>query len=277
MAKINQKSEKKFSTRRMLQLTALILTLLVGLRHILPGESSRGGAFDSFCPFGGVETLWSYLSTGGTLHTTNLLNFSILLGVLGMAMLSGRSFCGWICPLGTVQDYIHNLKYRLLPAQQERLSLPKQQPGKINLNSVQQQKLRYLKYFILAAVIGFSVWTVYPPLHSICPARALFSFQLTTPLLWLVLVLFVISSLLVERFSCRYLCPLGAVLAPFNKISPLRLTANRDKCSGCGQCSSECPMNIQDIPSNLRSSECIQCLNCQDSCPVDDLLILRLG
>lgn len=277
MAKINPKSEKNLQTRRILQLTALILTLLVGLRHIFPGESSQGGAFDSFCPFGGVETLWSYLSTGGTLQTTSLLNFSILLGVLGMALLSGRSFCGWVCPLGTVQDYIHNLKHRLIPAQQERLSLPKQQPGKFNLNSVQEQKLRYLKYFFLAAVIGVSVWAVFPPLHSICPARAVFSFQLTTPLLWLVLVLFLASSLLVERFSCRYLCPLGAVLAPFNKISPLRLTADGDKCSSCGQCSSECPMDIKDIPSNLRSSECIQCLNCQDSCPVNDLLILRLG
>lgn len=67
----------------------LVVTLLIGLRHIMPGESAKGGAFDAFCPFGGIETLWLYLTTGQTLKTTNLLNFSILIGVLGVSLLAG--------------------------------------------------------------------------------------------------------------------------------------------------------------------------------------------
>ena len=79
-------------------------TFLIGLRHTLPGESSRGGAFDVFCPFGGVETFWAYVTTGQTLKTTNLLNFSVLFAVLGVSLIAGRAICGWMCPIGTLQD-----------------------------------------------------------------------------------------------------------------------------------------------------------------------------
>ena len=49
---------------------------LIGLRHILPGEAASGGAFDAFCPFGAIETLWAYATRGQTLKTTSLLNFA---------------------------------------------------------------------------------------------------------------------------------------------------------------------------------------------------------
>ena len=81
-------------SRRWLQGTAVLATFLIGLRHILPGETSSGGSFDAFCPFGGVETLLPYLMKGQTLKTTNLLNFSRLLGVVGVSLLAGSAFCG---------------------------------------------------------------------------------------------------------------------------------------------------------------------------------------
>ena len=92
---------------------ASIGTFLLGLRHIMPGEASRGGSFNSFCPFGAIETLLPYLFTGHTLKTTNLLNFSVMLGVLGVALVAGRAFCGWMCPLGTIQDWLASLGRRL--------------------------------------------------------------------------------------------------------------------------------------------------------------------
>lgn len=266
------------SSRRALQLSGLVLALLIGLRHILPGGRSRGGSFDAFCPFGGVETLWSYLTTGTTLKTTGLLNFSMLMGVLGMSLLSGRSFCGWICPLGTVQDYLYGLRRKMIPPRKQKRGLEiTSETNKNMVTTFRDNKLRLIKYFGLALILVVSVWAVYPPLWKICPARALFSFQLSNLLLWLVLVLFLASSLLVERFSCRYLCPLGAAIAPLNKVAPLRLTVQEENCSGCGRCDTSCPMGIQDIPENLRSMECIQCLKCQENCAFEETLVLRLG
>ena len=97
------------SARIIIQIIFLVATILIGLRHIMPGEGTKGGAFDAFCPFGGIETLWLYLTTGQTLETTNLLNFSILIGVLGVSLLAGRAFCGWMCPVGTMQDLLDGL------------------------------------------------------------------------------------------------------------------------------------------------------------------------
>jgi polyferredoxin len=119
--------------------------------------------------------------------------------------------------------------------------------------------------------------SVYPPLYDICPARALFSFQLTTPLLVSVLLIFIVTSMLVKRFWCKYLCPLGALLVVFNKISPLRVVIDRDRCTHCSRCEAECPVDIPGIPENIRSAECIRCLECLETCAVPDAVTLRLG
>jgi hypothetical protein len=65
------KNKSELSIYRIgMQIGFVVLTFLIGLRHLLPGESSKGGAFDAFCPFGGIETMWSYITTGQTLKTT---------------------------------------------------------------------------------------------------------------------------------------------------------------------------------------------------------------
>jgi polyferredoxin len=278
MAK-NSKSKKSsasdISTRTVIQIIFLVGTILIGLRHIMPGESSKGGAFDVFCPFGAIETLFPFLTTGQTLKTTSPLNFAILFGVLGVSLLAGRAFCGWMCPVGTLQDFLANLSNRL------SINKKKQPAGKqislpYKISPRNDAWLRSLKYLVLVIILLASTFAIYPPLREICPARALLSFQLTTPLLWSVLITFLITSMLNRRFWCKYLCPLGAVLAPFNKIAPLRLVLNQDSCTNCRRCDSACPMDIPDLTNNLRSAECIECLECQETCNEGDALELRL-
>ena len=272
-----QSSSPLTKTRQVIQAIFVIGTFLLGLRHIMPGESAKGGAFDAFCPFGGIETLWAYVTTGHTLKTTNLLNFAVLMGVLGVSLLAGRAFCGWMCPLGTLQDLFAHWARRLSGGE-KRYSRGKRSKARfpILLPLKWDKWLRYTKYLILAIILVASIRSVYPPLYEICPARAIFSFQLTTPLLWSVLITFVITSMLNKRFWCKYLCPLGAVLAVFNKISPIRVVSN-SSCTSCGRCDVECPMDIITVPENLRSAECIQCLECLETCAVSDTLELRLG
>ena len=263
--------------RRLMQGFFVAGTFLIGLRHMLPGESSRGGAFDAFCPFGGVETLWAYVTTGQTLKTTNLLNFSVLLAVLGVSLIAGRAFCGWMCPVGTLQDMFAGWARRLsgekrqIRGKRSKARFPTEFPPRVD------KWLRYLKYLVLAIILIASTMSVYPPLHDICPARALFSFQLTTPLLVSVLLIFIVTSMLVKRFWCKYLCPMGALLVVFNKISPLRVVIDRDRCTHCNRCEAECPVDIPGIPENIRSAECVRCLECLETCAVADAVTLRLG
>ncbi len=266
------------SIRRGMQYVFLAGTLLICLRHIMPGESSRGGAFDAFCPFGGVETFWVYVTTGQTLKTTNLLSIAILISVLGLSLLVGRAFCGWMCPIGTLQDMLTRWTRRLSGGKKNprrgiksKARYPIQVPQKVD------RWLRYLKYLVLLGVLIASTMTVYPPLWAFCPARALFSFHLTTPLLWSVLITFVITSMFIQRFWCKYLCPLGALLAVSNKIAPLRIVIDQDRCTSCHRCETDCPVDIAPIPENMRSLECVQCLECIETCAVSDTLDLKLG
>jgi polyferredoxin len=268
------KAYHSYRSRRVIQALGLFAAVLIGLRHILPGEST-GGSLDAFCPFGGVETLFPYLLTGKTLATTNLLNFSLLLGVVGISLTAGRAFCGWMCPLGTIQDTLAALARRVtgearhIRGKQSPARLPLRVPASID------RPLRNAKYVLLAGILAASIFTALPPAHQICPVRAFFAFHLTG-LLVLVLLTFVGISLLVERGVCRYLCPLAGVLAPLNRIAPVRLKS-APSCSHCQRCDQECPMGIQDVPDNLRHSECIRCLECLDTCARKDALHLHVG
>ncbi len=266
-----QKGKSSSAVRTTIQTIFLVLTILVGLRHILPGESSKGGAFDAFCPLGGIETLIPFLESGQTLLTTNLLNFSILLGVLGVSLLAGRAFCGWMCPIGTLQNLFSRLTHRLTAGTKNQGRFP------VHFSLRLDSWLRSLKYLILAIILLASTWSIYPPLRDICPARAFFSFQTTTPLLISVLVVFIATSMVNKLFWCKYLCPFGASLAIFNKIAPLRLVNDQNSCTSCGSCDAACPMDIPNVPENLRSAECIQCLECLEACAVKDALHIQLA
>ena len=270
-----QKNKPGLSIRLVIQLLFLIVTILIGLRHILPGESSKGGAFDVFCPLGAIETLWSYVTKGLTLKTTSPLNFSILIGVIGLSILAGRAFCGWMCPVGTLQDFLADIPSRIYSQKKRNRKLwVSKLPVRISKGN--DGWLRGMKYLILVVVLIASIGASFPPLQPLCPARAFFSFQPPSPLIWSVLITFLITSILNRRFWCKYLCPLGAVLAPFNKINPLRLVLKDSGCTSCRRCEAVCPMEIEDLTQNLRSPECIQCLDCQEACPEENMLELRL-
>jgi polyferredoxin len=255
---------------------AVIGTFVIGIRHLLPGEAASGGSFDAFCPFGAIESMWSYVKNGQTLKTTSLLNFAFLSGVLAVSLVAGRAFCGWMCPVGAVQEGLVKLARRMggekrhIRGKQVKARFPTQLPRWAD------RPLRYAKYLILACVILASTFAIYPPLQQFCPARAVFSFKLTSSLMWSVLAVFIVTSLLVDRVWCKYLCPLGALLAIFNKISPVRLVSS-DHCNNCGRCDIECSMDIEDVPASLKDAECIRCLECLETCAREGSLELKIG
>jgi len=263
--------------RHRLQGAVVFATLLIGIRHVLPGEGSTGGAFDAFCPFGGVETLLPMILRGETLRSTNLLNFALLIGVIGVSLLAGRAFCGWLCPLGALQDGLAWVARRL--SGEKRHIRGKKSPARfpVQLPARLDRPLRYAKYLVLIGIAWASLTALYPPLHDLCPVRAVFSFRLVTPLLWSVLLTFVVTSLLVERFWCKYLCPLGALLAIANKFAPLRPVVDPARCNKCGRCDVECPMGIVDVHASTGNAECIRCLECLETCARQETVTLTLG
>ena len=263
-------------SRAVIQWLAVIGTFLIGLRHIMPGEASRGGSFDSFCAFGGIETLLPYLFNGHVLKSTNLLNFSVLLGALGVALVAGRAFCGWLCPLGAVQDFVAEWTRKLFGEKRHIRGKQSKTILLLRLPVIVDRPLRYTKYLALAVILIASLYMAFPPLREFCPVRAVFGLKMTA-LLWLTLVVFLAGSILVERFWCKYFCPFGAALAIFNKISPVRLTLDHNHCNDCGRCDIECSMGIEDVPANLNNVECVRCMECLNTCAREGSLELKIG
>lgn len=196
----------------------------------------------------------------------------LIIGFFGM--LTGRAICGWACPIGLLQRATSSVARRL-----------KTNPvlQKMNNRSL-HLKLIYIKYFVLiglvfvtTALIGFMFTDICPIgfLTGTIPTLLLFPGEFVTNPFFLtaliIFILFIILIFTVERGWCRYFCPLGAMFAPFNKISLLYVGKTNEKtfaddCIHCNACSKICPMGIDVVHMN-RDPECILCGKCVNACP----------
>ncbi|MCI9118906.1 MAG: 4Fe-4S binding protein, partial [Flavonifractor sp.] len=82
----------------------------------------------------------------------------------------------------------------------------------------------------------------------------------------LVLAAVVVASMLIHRPFCRYLCPLGAFYALFNRFSFFQMHLDEAACIGCKKCEHACPMAVE-VTKNINSAECIRCGKCKTVCP----------
>ncbi|MCD6182682.1 MAG: 4Fe-4S binding protein [Thermovirga sp.] len=250
----------------------LALLSWIGYRHQVVGGGPSGvPPVDAFCPFGGLEGLFQFLTSGVWLRRLAPSSLILLLLLVGITLVFGRAFCGWICPLGTLGEWSAslgrkmNIKPRKLPTSMD-------------------SPLRYLKYVILAAIIagtwklGTLVWRDYDPWVAWMHLSALFKEFPEKPGGFLVLFLSVIgASFFIERFWCRYLCPLGAFLAILQKFSLTKITRAEQSCVHCHNCSRTCPVELDPESVGVeRSAECIACGRCVESCPVGNTLFFRM-
>ena len=171
----------------------------------------------------------------------------------------GRAFCGWACPFGLLQDVVDKVKKE-----------------KIRPSRATHRKAIFIKFVILGAII-FLAWKAGDVMFcKICPPatiEAAIPYQLQhgvamTALFAGRVALFIgliAAMVLITRFWCRYLCPFGACLAVFNKVSFTQVNVNLKKCDKCGACEAACPMGVE-IRKAEGLTECIKCGLCIDVC-----------
>lgn len=223
------------------------------------------------CPYGGVVTVYEFLGTGGLvpkLHTAALVLMALGLVV---AFFFGPLFCGYFCPLGTLQEWIGKLGKKLLGKRY----------GKLIPQAV-DRVLRYLRYVVLAVVVYQTAVTVKLVFVEVDPYYALFNF-FTGEVAWtaiLVLVSVMVLSLFVERPWCKYLCPYGALLGLFNLIRVFPIRRREESCINCKKCDVACPMQIKVSTGKVvRDHQCISCHECLSgvACPVKDTVVVASG
>jgi NapH/MauN family ferredoxin-type protein len=253
--------------RRVTQLGFAVFIVAAAARHQF--ESSSGAAsVDALCPFGAVETLITWATTGTLIAKVHPSNLILGVAVLVAALLVGNAFCGWICPLGTVQDGLAWVA--------RRLKLPQWRPS-----ARADRVLRWGRFAVLGLVMGMSyltgrLWFAdYDPYFTIFSLHWLNAWTEALIVAVSITGAVLVASLFVERFWCRYLCPLGAVFAVLGRFSFLRIRRDADTCTDCTLCDRPCPVGITvSKAAPTVSPDCIGCLDCVTTCPVRGALTI---
>ena len=236
------------STRRVVQFGFLSLTL-IGV-FVFRGNAER------WCPFGGVEALYTYTTEGNLTCSLAVSNFYILAGVLIITLLLRRAFCGYMCPVGIISEWLQRGATRL-GVRSARVS------GRLD------RSLSVLKYPVLAVILYFTYRTSELVLRGYDPCYALISRHGEDITFWAYAVAgaVAVGSLAVALPFCRWLCPLAAVLNPLSRFGLARVKRDEGACLDCGHCSEVCPMAIQvNRVGQVTASRCLSCMSCVDTC-----------
>lgn len=267
--------------RRSFQAAFLVLNLWLGakfyfwvrqfeLSRVNEGLQRPAGV-EGWLPIAGLMNLKYWILTGHIpkIHPAAMF---LLLTFLSMAFLFRKVFCSWLCPVGTISEYLWR-------AGQKAFGRTFHLPRWLDL------PLRGLKYFLL----GFFVWAIstmsvpgirdfmLSPYGLIADVKMLNFFRHIGETGLVVLGIFAAASVFVPNFWCRFLCPYGALLGLTSWLSPTRIRRNIETCIDCAKCAKACPAALPvDKLVQIRSVECTGCMECVAVCPAQDALAMSL-
>lgn len=164
---------------------------------------------------------------------------------LAVALLSGRVFCGWICPVGFLTDLAGKLR-----------------------KSKNRERFGYLQFGILAAVLISFLFA--PAVLSFLDPLVIF--QRSAYHVWagagvpIVLLIIVAASLVAPRLWCRSICPLGGLSGILSLASPFPRRVS-ERCNHCMKCRRACTMGAISQDNSWDATACTKCLECEKACP----------
>ena len=188
-----------------------------------------------------VQLLFLILWLAGFFHgSVTLLIIAIFAGIF-----LGPVFCGWICPAGTLQEL--SGKMNKLIIRQLKICSP-----------VLPKKTTYIRYAAAAVIIILWLTGTFTILKDI---------QVPPIIPWILLTAAITANLIIPRFFCRLLCPMGAINSLTNLIKLFPVKTKKD-CTLCGNCERICPVGIYlSKKGNNRDTRCISCFSCIAVCP----------
>jgi len=231
----------------------------------------RPAGVEGWLPIAGLMSFRYLLETGYSpgVHPAALFLF---MAFLTTSLLLRKAFCSWLCPVGTVSEWL----WKFGRSTFRRNWAP---PRWLDI------VLRSLKYILL----GLFVWAVWgmsalaieqflkSPYGMVADVKMLNFFRHMTVTSAVVIGILMIGSIFVKNLWCRYLCPYGALQGLAALLSPLKIRRNKELCIDCGKCAKACPSLLPvDQLVQVRSAECLGCLECIESCPRENALVFAL-
>lgn len=291
------------------QLIFLALILYVGVRPFF--DKAYLADFEKYCPFGGISSLFAKLEVGTLACNMNETQIFLGLGLLLTAGLIGKLFCSYVCPIGTVTEWLGRLG--------ERLKIRREIPAKLD------RWMRVLKYLLLFITVYFTMTSSELFCKTFDPYFAAVNlFGNNDIVLYYAIPAFIITvggAIIFRLFWCKYLCPLGALTNIFMNIGaagsvivlffaanllgaglsfvwllgglvaagmvnevgfmrsffmPIPKIRKGDACSNCGFCDAKCPqgINISEVET-VNHIDCNLCTDCVYSCPKANVLSIN--
>jgi polyferredoxin len=264
--------------RLTVQIAFALLCVWIGVefhffvRYIESGGTTtfvgRPPGVEGFLPISSLMSLYYFFLTGDV-HMAHPAGLVILVAIIALSIVFGKSFCSWLCPVGLISESLGDLGQKLL---RRRLVMPRWL----------DYPLRSLKYLLLA----FFVYAIFfsmgrlalrafldSPYNIVADVKMYYFFAHISAFALIVVGALVLLSILFRGFWCRNLCPYGALLGITSFLSPVKIKRNSVSCIDCGKCAVKCPSFIKvDKVKTVWSDECTSCMSCVDVCPIADTL-----
>ena len=218
-----------------------------------------------------------------------------MLTFLAFFLVLNKAFCGWICPLGTVQELAYKIG--------RRLKLGIRRFTQDSVGRVRPVKWGVLMLMVLvlplAAGLGYTSYVTGDAYCQVCPSRIVTTLMTANPeqialntsdntsIFFSAARSAIFGFVVILAFGMRQpfcrVCPMLALHAVFRRIAPLRLAkkTSGDKCGKCKACYQACPMDIHEVAFEFGSkafhADCTMCGRCVEFCPDDAMLALKFG
>ncbi|MBZ5611120.1 MAG: 4Fe-4S binding protein [Acidobacteriia bacterium] len=236
------------------------------------GIAQRPPGVEGWLPIASLMNLKVWLHTG-ELPSIHPAGVFLLIAFLLISWLLRKSFCSWLCPVGTLSHYLAKLGRKLFRG---NFTLPRWLD--IPLRSLKYILMGLFLYVIAAMSVDQIRAFLGGPYGVVSDVKMLNFFRTLTLGGIMVLAFLAAASLFLENFWCRYLCPYGGLLGLLALLSPLKIKRDAVLCIDCGKCARACPSSLKvDQLITISSAECTGCMSCVASCPVENALYMSLA
>ena len=199
-------------------------------------------------PYGGWSALKSVFTDISYNWRGLSKSISLTMAIVVTALIMGRFFCGFMCPIGALQDFFRYIGKKI-------------KIKEFYLYRGKYFKLEFIKYLVFILVVILSILGMGKIISSYSPWIAYLNIFMGFKILHgtFLLALIAFSSMFIKRIFCRCFCPLGAFQGLLYAVGPLKISK---QCSDCNKCLKDCPVDIEHTDDSVMSPECINCLEC---------------
>ncbi|MBI4892219.1 MAG: 4Fe-4S binding protein [Acidobacteria bacterium] len=273
-------ADRSQALRRAVQLAFVALNVWVGVQFYQwvrqyevagAAASARPPGVEGWLPIAGMMNTKYFLMTGEVPRVHPAAMF-LFVAFVTASILFRKSFCGWLCPVGTLSEYLWKLGRDTF---KRNFFLPRWLD--VGLRSLKYILMGFFVYAVVSLPARALAEFLESPYGLVADVKMLNFFRFMGVGAAVTVGVLMIASVFVQNFWCRYLCPYGALIGLASMLSPVRIKRNAESCIDCAKCAKACPARLPvDQLVQIRSAECLGCLECVAVCPVEETLQMTL-